>query len=394
VVYQRALDDLRAGRGSVEEDAELAIFVKYEKTDRTTKLDPVPRIISPRNPKFNLRVGRYIRPLEKRLFKSLGKLFGHKTVIKGLNAIQSARVLHEKWEMFKNPVAVGLDASRFDQHVSHDALVWEHKVYLDCFKETKHRKRLARLLQLQEVNRCFGETPDGDVNYSIKGTRMSGDMNTSLGNCVLMCSMIHAFGKFCGVNIQLANNGDDCVVFMESGDLSKFMSDLPQWFLNLGFNMTVEEPVYEFDKIEFCQTKPIFDGQEWIMCRNPHNAIAKDSIMLKKWDGGKFFRGWLDAVGTGGLSLTGRLPVFQELYAAYIRSGEFRKIPEDLLPWNLRQLKEGVNREYGAVHPACRSSFYSAFGITPDEQVCMEKYYSDLTIGSEPVPYACRTVFA
>jgi hypothetical protein len=194
VVYQRALDDLRAGRGSIEEDAELAIFVKYEKTDRTSKKDPVPRIISPRNPKFNLRIGRYIRPLEKRLFKSLGRLFGHKTVIKGLNAIQSARVLREKWDMFRNPVAVGLDASRFDQHVSHDALLWEHGVYLDCFKEPKHFKRLARLLKYQEVNRCFGETPDGDVNYTIKGTRMSGDMNTSLGNCVLMCSMIHAFG--------------------------------------------------------------------------------------------------------------------------------------------------------------------------------------------------------
>lgn len=393
-VYQRALSDIRAGRTTVEQDAELSVFVKYEKTDRTSKVDPVPRIISPRDPKFNIRVGRYLRPLEHRIFKSIAKLFGHETVIKGMNAVKSAAVMREKWEMFRHPVAVGLDASRFDQHVSLDALRWEHAIYLECFRTKKHRERLSRLLKCQEVNQCTGHVPDGVVKYSISGTRMSGDMNTSLGNCLLMCMMIHAYSAERCVVTQLANNGDDCVVFMEREDLERFMEGLDTWFLEMGFNMAVEAPVYEFGCVEFCQTKPVFDGLDWIMCRNPHTAIVKDSVMLKNWDGPGLFRGWLDAVGTGGVAMTGRIPVFQELYAAYIRSGNRRPVPMDLLPWSFRQLKAGVNREYGTVHPACRAAFYDSFGITPDEQVCLERYYSQLDVGALPGPYGPRSVFA
>ncbi len=390
--YRRALDDIRAGRTSLEEDAKLRVFVKYEKTDRTTKLDPVPRIISPRDPKFNIRVGRYLKPLEHRLFKSIDRMFGHPTVIKGYNAVDAARLLREKWEMFRSPVAVGLDASRFDQHVSLDALRWEHGIYLQCF-HGKHKKRLSKLLSLQEVNHCEGFVADGRVRYTVEGTRMSGDMNTSMGNCLLMCSMVYSYALSQSVNVQLANNGDDCVVFLERADLHRFMGKLSEWFLEMGFNMAVEPPVDDFCQLEFCQTKPIFDGYGWIMCRNPHTAIAKDSVMLKNWDTSSLYLGWLDAVGVGGLALAGQLPIFQDVYSCFVRSGKRRPVPQDLLPWSFRCWKEGVNRKYGLVHPACRASFYWAFGITPDEQIVAESYYSQLHLVPDVVPYFPRRVF-
>lgn len=392
-VYQRALDEIRATESNLENDSKLNVFVKFEKTDHTTKRDPVPRVISPRDPKFNIRVGRYLKPLEERLFKSLGRLFGHKTVLKGVNAQRGAELLREKWEMFRSPVAVGLDASRFDQHVSLDALRWEHMIYLKCFPQRKHRDRLRRLLKLQELNNCVGYTPDGKLKYNVKGTRMSGDMNTSLGNCVLMCSMIKAYLMSKGIDGQLANNGDDCVVFMESTDLDGFSEGLYDWFLALGFNMAVEKPVYEFEEIEFCQTKPVFDGLCWTMCRNPHTAINKDSVMLKPFASSSEFKGWLDSVGTGGLAMAGGLPVFQELYRAYQRCGEQRKISEDLLPWSFTNLNKGMARQYGTVSPAARASFYWAFDVTPDEQICLEKYYASLKIGSSLGSYKPRGVF-
>jgi hypothetical protein len=392
-VYQRALEDLRGGRSTPEEEARVSVFVKYEKTDHTSKSDPVPRVISPRDPRYNIRVGRYLRHMEHRVFKSLGKMFGHPTVIKGMNAVESARCLREKWEMFSDPVAVGLDASRFDQHVSLEALRWEHDIYLNCFKQKKHRDRLKRLLKLQEVNHCVGYTPDGVVKYTVTGTRMSGDMNTSLGNCVLMCSMIHAYLAERGVRGQLANNGDDCVVFLERKHLKKFMGGLSEWFLRLGFNMAIEDPVDEFERIEFCQTRPLFDGQQWLMCRNPFTALAKDSTMLMPYDP-VVFRGWLDAVGVGGLRMTGGLPIFQDFYAAYIRSGQRREVPIELLPWSFRNWSAGMVREYGAVSPAARSSFWLAFGITPDEQICLEHYYQRFRVSSEVGPFMPRLVFS
>lgn len=392
-VYQQALHDIRTGRSSLERDAQLNVFVKFEKTDHTTKIDPVPRVISPRDPKYNVRLGRYLKPLEERIFKSLGKLFGHRTVIKGADAVVSARLLREKWDRYRNPVAIGLDASRFDQHVSHDALKWEHGIYLQCFRQRKHVERLKSLLRLQLVNNCTGYTPDGRVRYSVRGTRMSGDMNTSLGNCVLMCSMIKQYSLDKGIDLQLANNGDDCVVFMEQSDLAHFEDGLFTWFYNLGFNMQIEAPVYDFGKIEFCQTKPVFDGHNWIMCRNPHTALVKDSVMMQPYQGESLFRGWLDAVGTGGMAMTGGLPVFQEVYRAFQRSGQKREIPQGLLPWSFRHMSMGLDRGYGPVTAQARASFYDSFGITPDEQICLEEYYSRLRICSTPGVYQPRGVF-
>jgi hypothetical protein len=394
-VYQKALEDMRTGRYTLEEDASVKVFIKYEKTDRTTKSDPVPRVISPRNPRFNIRVGRYLSPSEESIFDSLGLMFHdeHPTVIKGFNATASARVLRDKWELFCDPVAVGLDASRFDQHVSRDALKWEHGVYLHCFKNVKHKARLSRLLSCQLENRCSGSTPDGEVAYLVNGTRMSGDMNTSLGNCVLMCSMIKAYFLHKGVNAQLANNGDDCVVFLERRDLCTFMAGLTDWFLELGFNMAVEEPVDVFEHVEFCQTKPVFDGSEWIMCRNPHTALAKDSVMLAPWDTPSVFRGWLDAVGTGGLALASRLPLFQAFYSSYVRSGKKRTIPKELLPWSFTRLCSGMRRTPGIVLPEARCSFWEAFDITPDEQLAFEAYFDKFYVSQSPGPYRARSIF-
>lgn len=395
VVYTEALKELREGHSNLEKDATVHVFIKNEKTDRTTKSDPVPRVISPRSPKYNLRVGRYLKKIEHRVFKSLGTLFGHPTVMKGYDIHATAKLLREKWDMLNDPIAVGLDASRFDQHVSIDALKFEHSVYLDCFKYKKDRFKLANLLKHQLRNRCVGYTPDGMLSYVTDGTRMSGDMNTSLGNCVLMCGMIWTYLQEKGVHGHLANNGDDCVVFMERKDLAKFSAGLDRWFLKLGFNMVVEPAVDQFEKLEFCQTKPVFDGTGYVMVRNPITAIAKDSVMLNPFQGARQFRGWLDAVGSGGIAMTGGIPVFQAFYSCYVRSGQKRIVPNHLLSWNMQQhVLKGVARKVKLVTPEARASFWLAFDITPDEQVILEKYYDDLFISSLLGNYEPRAIFS
>ncbi len=396
VVYTEALEKLRCGYSNLQKDASVNVFIKNEKTDRTTKSDPVPRVISPRSPLFNLRVGRYLKRLEHKMFKAIGRLFNHPTVIKGYDIHKSASLLREKWDMFDNPIAIGLDASRFDQHVSIEALKFEHKIYLDCFPEKKHKARLRKLLNCQLRNRCNGYTPDGRLAYVTEGTRMSGDMNTSLGNTLLMCGMIWSFAKSKNVNIQLANNGDDCVIFMEKKDEEHFSLGLHEWFIKLGFNMVVETPVDSFERIEFCQTKPVFDGSRYVMCRNPISAVAKDSVMLSPYQSIGKFMGWLDSVGMCGLAMTGGLPIFQSFYKLYIRSGAKRKIPDNLLSWNMQMhLKYGVVRDEKPITDEARCSFWEAFGIVPDEQLLIERYYDNMFICPKlGVDYAPRSVFA
>lgn len=403
-VYEQALQEMELGNSSLEEDAKVKVFIKYEKTDRTSKADPVPRVISPRDPKFNIRLGKYLKPLEERVFKSLGKLFGHRTVMKGMDVFQVADCLREKWDMFKDPVAIGLDASRFDQHVSVDALKFEHDIYLNCFKRKLHKDKLAKILNCQLANHCTGYAEDGVLSYTTVGTRMSGDMNTSLGNCVLMVSMIHAYLLHCGVSGQLANNGDDCVVFMEKSDLARFSNGLFDWFWDMGFNMAIESPVYEFEELEFCQCKPVHDGQTWRMCRNPWSAIAKDSVLLKNNVSMDYFRLWLNAVGTGGLSIAGGMPIFQSFYQMFVRNGitSYRKskgskkvelTSDELMPWFMREVGLKGYAKARPITDEARASFWAAFGVTPDEQLCLEEYYDKFAIACFGETWAPRSVF-
>lgn len=395
-IYTNALKDLRMGISKLEEESAVKVFIKCEKTDRTTKQDPVPRVISPRSPVFNIRLGRYLKPIEERIFKRLGKLFGHKTVMKGMDVRATAKVLREKWEMFVDPVAISLDASRFDQHVSIPALQFEHSIYLECFKQKKHKLALAKLLNCQLRNHCTGYAEDGGVRYTTEGTRMSGDMNTSLGNCVLMCTMIHAYLNQKQILGHLANNGDDCVVFIERADLAQFSEGLFDWFWDMGFNMQIEEPVDEFEKIEFCQCKPVYDGEVWRMCRNPITAIAKDAVLLTADASHEYFLLWLRAIGLGGLSIAGGLPIFQSFYQMCVRNGivSYKRKHRpgrsnvvtldtiELLPFFMRETGVRGNEEVSVVTAAARASFYAAFGILPDEQIELERYYDNFSVGS------------
>jgi len=388
-IYEAAYTTL-LGKSLVVKDSHVKVFVKYEKTDFTRKTDPVPRVISPRSPRYNISVGRFLRRIEERIFISLSRLFGdHVVVFKGMNALDSGRRMREKWDMFRRPVAVGLDASRFDQHVSIPALKWEHDVYISCFPVSKDKRALAQLLRMQLRNKCKGYTEDGKLEYETDGGRMSGDMNTSLGNTMLMCSMIHAYALHKGIRVQLANNGDDCIVFMESDDYPHFSNGLDEWFVAMGFSMAVEPPCYTFEEIEFCQTHPVFVGpghQDYLMVRHPKYAIAKDTVCVHGWQSLGMYQGWLHAVGVGGLAMTGGIPIFQDFYTKFISSGKFRKSASSLQSWGVRQLSRGMTRRYSEVSAATRASFYWAFGVTPDEQITLERYYRSVKLGGQLLP--------
>jgi hypothetical protein len=131
-VYRAAADSLSTIPVS-KRDAVLSTFVKAEKINLTKKPDPAPRVIQPRSPRYNVAVGRYLKRLEKDIYRALKALAGDVVVMKGYNAGQSGEIIARKWARFNRPCAIGLDASRFDQHVSEAALRWEHSVYTQLF---------------------------------------------------------------------------------------------------------------------------------------------------------------------------------------------------------------------------------------------------------------------
>lgn len=316
VLYTAAMHSL--GREALTEfDSHLHMFVKYEKQN----LDKAPRGINPRSPRYNLELGRYLKHAEKPIFKAIHKAFesvAEHTVIKGLNAEESAAQLKKKWDRFKDPVAVGLDAEKFDAHYSVSALKAEHLTYFDLFPGNK---KLRKLCSWQLVNRGRAYANDGVVAFKIRGTRASGDLTTSMGNCIGMCSMVFAFTQQRGLTVELANNGDDCVVFMERCDLERFSVALEPWFKGRGFSMTVEQPVDTFEQVEFCQTRPVCVDGVWRMIRNQKAVLEKDPICLIAIQNQKVYRKWLDAVGTCGTVLNSGVPVQQAFHQCFKRHG-------------------------------------------------------------------------
>lgn len=364
-------------------DAFVSFFVKCEKVNFTLKPDAVPRGISPRSPRYHVRLGPFVKRIEHKVYDIIAKIFGAITVFKGLNAVDRAKNLRSHWDSFVDPVAIGLDASRFDQHVSMQALKYEHSLYRMFYP---NNKEFASLLKQQCYNKLYANCPDGKIKLLLEGLRMSGDMNTSLGNCLLMCCMVYSYLITRVKKFRLANDGDDCVIIIERSELKKLF-DLKEWFLALGFDMKMEFPVYVFEQIEFCQCQPIWTPEGWIMVRKVSVSIPKDSICIKPLDTPKLFERWTSAVGEGGMALTGGIPILQEYYAAYIRSGRGAKPLEDpTMETGLKLLGKGMNRTYSPVHPLTRVSFWRAFGVPVSKQLAYESLlrlktinYSDLS---------------
>lgn len=358
------------------QDAQLRAFVKAEKVPP----NKAPRCIQPRSPRHCLEVGRYIKHIEHRIYDEIARIFGDgPTVMKGFNVQHVGRICAGKWNSFRRPVAVGLDATKFDMHVSPAVLQWEHDIYLKIFNGNRN---LKRLLNRQMYNIGRGYCADGKVKYAFQGKRCSGDMNTALGNCIIMCAMVWAYAGARGVQVKLMNNGDDCVVFMEQEDLPKFMSGLKEWFLELGFRMEAEAPVYDIEEIEFCQMHPIQTANGWTMVRNLPTAMHKDSLCLLPLRNEREMQEWMGAIGDCGVALTHGVPVASNYYRMLGRHGTKRtKFGEQLLLHaGARMLSEGIEGVEDSVIPEARYGVWKAWGILPDHQVTLEQRYDQTRI--------------
>lgn len=365
-VYERAVQSLLV-QPCTAKDAEIRAFVKAEKVAFSAKGDPAPRLIQPRTPRYTASLGRFLKPFEHVLIKGFEKAFGYPVIMKGRNATETASAIRSCWDSYTHPVAIGLDASRFDQHCSVQALKFEHSWYLCKFGNNRELRRLLNM-QLKCVGTGFCR--DGGIKYTKDGSRMSGDINTSMGNCIIMCSVILGFFENHKLRAHLVNNGDDCVVICEQRDLHRLHS-IGEWCLDFGFDIKIEKPVTTFEKIVFCQTQPVLTGSGWRMTRDPWTATSKDLVSLLGWADMGQFNTWRHAIGTCGLELTSGVPYWESFYRALWAPGESNGATEFVYDSGLGYMARNVVA--CDITPESRVSFYYAFDIPPDVQIALER---------------------
>jgi hypothetical protein len=318
--------------------------------------------------------------------KAIDAVYGEPTVMSGYNCEMLGLVLSQKWGRFADPVAVPLDFSRFDQHTSTGALEYEFEFYKAAFPGDEHLEELLRW-QL----RPFGVAVAGDGAISYRcpeGGRGSGQINTSMGNKLIVCGLMWEYFREVGLQASLANMGDDCVIFLERTQLDLLQTTLFSWWIKRGYNAITEEPCYELEQIEFCQSNPIEVNGEYVMVRSPIKALSKDCITLASGETPAQLASAYMAISTCGRIINSGVPISFALHNALHRAA--KKYTKDVVvneDFMFRQIEfgnfermRGLTFKRKQISDSTRLSYYKAFGISPDVQILVEDYYNSLSL--------------
>lgn len=296
-------------------DARINSFVKAEKFDPEAKVNPDPRMIQARSPRYNLVIAKYLRPVEHFIYNLVGAAHTRQ-VAKGLNQRQRAALILEKFRQFRNPVCFTIDCSRFDKHVSLEVLRVEHAFYRMLLP---NYPEFDRVLAWQEQNVC---RTAGGVKYTVAGGRMSGDINTALGNCLLMVLMVRAAMRKLGIrHYDIVDDGDDCLVFVEMEDFALIKGELQKVFLQFGQELKIENVATDYTGVVFCQARIIYDGENHIMVRDWRKVLSQSTCGTKHWNDPCMVRPMCRLLGDCELALSAGVPILQEYALALRRIG-------------------------------------------------------------------------
>lgn len=373
-------------RGVHKADSFCSMFVKPERFFWHLRENPDPRAIQYRGPVYCVALSQYLHPIEHDIYMYDGASKGvarSRNIAKGMNSVERAEVLVAKVAQFRDPRIISLDASRFDAHVHEEVLKIEHGVYT----RVNPAREFKDLLRRQLRSTVFSKS---GMRYVVRGRRMSGDMNTASGNCLLMIIMLESFAeKVALTKWDCFDDGDDCLLIVESEELQRAEQNLHQVFLTFGQEMKAEPPVSSVFEVDFCQSRIVeFAPGRVKFVRSWMAVMSKALCGIRHWQDPRYRRKVLASIAACELVLNLGVPVLQTWACAVQRS------VGDIVP-DVNCVGDGlrvrVNRDLKLlglklrnVRPqpiqwCARESFASAFGIDPTTQVVWESILDEWT---------------
>jgi len=374
--YQRAYESLLVDPLDTK-DGRIQSFVKAEKFDPLVKENPDPRMIQARTPRYNLMIAKYLRPVEHIIYNLTGAS-GLRQVAKGMNARMRASVLVEKFSLFKRPVCISLDCSRFDKHIAPANLDIEHGFYQQLMPGFPE---LDRLLSWQKKNHCRCKN---GVKYVVTGGRMSGDINTALGNVVIMILDIKASMRRLQLKrYEIFDDGDDGLLIIEEDDYQKVVENISAIFLDYGQELKIESVARDISDVVFCQSKIVHVNGEPIFVRDWRKVLSHACCGTKHWNDPHLVRPMMGLVGSCELVLGAGVPIVQAFAEALLRNAggvvanslnvesglEYRVKLELGSNWYDKILE----KRSVVVTDATRLSFERVWGVPIWEQLAIEK---------------------
>jgi len=244
------------------------------------------------------------------------------------------------------------------------------------------------------------------IRYKTRGKRMSGDMNTALGNCLLMITMVSCIMK--GMKYDILDDGDDCLLIIEKELEPWCQENLYEAFLEFGMEIKLENIAYDIENVEWCQAHPVeYAPGKYKFVRDPIKVLSNGLGGVKYLDSERARLKLAMTTGMGEMVLNLGIPVLQSYAMAVTRNAQgerpglakrvhryanskrrardrmdhidlqasdpmYFRIRRELRAMGHRQL---VRLDPQPITDGARMSFYKAFGIAPWEQLQMEKFF-------------------
>ena len=357
-------------------DGLITMFVKAERFDSSAKVNPDPRAIQFRDARYAVAFAAFLKPIEHHLYLLKGICPGvppTRNIAKGLNSHERASLLMKKLEAFDDPVILSLDASRFDMHVDVLLLLVIHLVYLS----SNPSSYFAYILGFQLKSKCLSKL---GLKYVALGKRMSGDMDTANGNCLLMIIMLIAFMNYVLYihKWDCLDDGDDVLLITERSDSNRVIELVQPEFLNFGHEMKIESIASNIYEVEFCQSQVVqYLPGKFKFVRNWRAVIAKGLCGIRNWSSITYRLRVIRAIGECELILNRHVPILQAWALAVLRNvgrtDDLKYAPEYLLIRTQREKEFSKDIiENPEIDLIARQTFHLAFGVTPERQVELE----------------------
>lgn len=361
-------------------------FIKAENVEM--KAADKPRVIQFRNPTFLSHMLSALKPLEHAFYHNRWcfNSFQKHTCAKGFDPLERMEILEEMVTSLIDPYVVGLDGSAFDAHVSQGALKAEWKFYGRAFKQAGYHpstiQKLRRMGRCQLRNKVYFRCDDGLAHYVVEGNRMSGDLNTGLGNSVLQSGFIAAVMMLLGIpesDWRMLVDGDDAVLMVSGKYVDRIQGNaLQEAFALFSQEVKVEGlskvSLDNMEVIEFCQARPVRYQGGWRLVRNPmkvYNGYKQQCLYYNTIQDARRF---MATIAGPEMIYCVDTPILEELFACFHRLGQGAKHLKAVSDryW-LKNAERCRTVELGEISWQTRMSFEKAFGFSVLEQLQIEQ---------------------
>lgn len=228
---------------------------------------------------------------------------------------------------------------------------------------------LGWLLSHQIRNECSTQLGG---KYVVVGSRMSGDVNTSLGNGILNYLFLRCVSSDAGVVVRCAVDGDDSVTVVERVDHEKFVEALSR-ASDYGFEVVsvIREPG---PLVQFCSGHVIRTDQGPRYIRVPRRVLFRTTWCVQKLTRTVAYRR-LRATGYCEALCNDNVPVLGAFAAMLCRvAGEGPVDCDNRLKYRI-SVERAVQRHNKVSHDS-RVDFAEITGLSIDLQIALECYFN------------------